>query len=76
MKQAPSDPASITALSFDFMADQTGAGGGSPRLVVVFSDGGNAALRPLAWTANTWTTEDGMTSSDWDNNTGGCGFLY
>lgn len=75
-KYVPSDPTSITALSFDFYANQTGGSGGSPRMVVQFSDGGDGELRPLAWIANTWTTENGMTSSDWDNQGGTCGFRY
>jgi hypothetical protein len=53
------------------MADKSGASGGSPRLVVQFSSPANTTLyidlRPLAWTANTWTTEGtGATASDWD----------
>src|SRR6516164_2448011 len=55
----PTDPNSIKTLSFDFNANQTGGSGGSPRMVVQFSDGGNGQLRPLTWTANTWTTVDG-----------------
>lgn len=74
-KYTPSNPADIATLSFDFNANQTGASGGSPRLVVQFSDGGNAQLRPLSWTQDTWTTVDGMSGTDWDN-TGGCGGLY
>ena len=71
----PTDPSTITALSFDFNPNQTGASGGSPRMVVQFSDGGNGQLRPLNWTANTWTTVDGMNGNNWDNS-GGCGPLY
>src|SRR5579862_807074 len=66
MASFPTDPSSITALSYDFNADHTGAGGGSPRMVLQFSDGGDAQLRPLNWAANTWATENGITSSDWD----------
>jgi len=59
------------------MSTVTGASGGSPRLVIVFSDGGNINLRPLAWVANAWTREgSGTTTSDWDNSGGTCGFLY
>jgi hypothetical protein len=51
--------------------------GGSPRLVVTFSDGGNGQLRPLTWAAGTWATEDGIaTGTDWDNAGGTCGFAY
>lgn len=72
----PTDPASITILRFDFKASVTGDSGGSPRIVLVFSDGGNATLRPLALTEGTWVTLDGMTGNDWDNNGGVCGFVY
>ncbi len=72
----PTDPNSITALSFDFNPNQTGASGGSPRMVVEFSDGGNGQLRPLNWTANTWSTVDGMVGNNWDNSGGVCGFQY
>jgi hypothetical protein len=69
--------APTVAPSFDFMSTVTGASGGSPRLVIVFSDGGNINLRPLAWVANAWTREgSGTTTSDWDNSGGTCGFLY
>src|SRR5262245_45026587 len=64
----PSDPAQITALSFDYNPDVTGISGGSPRLTVSFSDGGSADLRPVALAAGTWTTVDGMTGTPWDNN--------
>lgn len=72
----PSDPNSVTALSFDFNANVAGPSGGSPRLVVRFSDGGSGDLRPLEWTAGTWTTVDGINGNSWDNNGGTCGFLY
>lgn len=64
--------------TFDFYPTVTGASGGSPRLVINFSDGGSANLRPLAWVANTWTTEGtGATVNDWDNGGGSCGsFSY
>lgn len=70
------NPNDITAVSYDFNANQSGMSGGSPRLEIWFSDGGVGQLRPLAWNANTWTHEDGMTTSDWDSN-GGCSqFAY
>jgi hypothetical protein len=72
----PKNPSSITALSFDFKPNQTGNSGGSPRMVVQFSDGGDGELRPVAWVANTWTHLDGMTGANWDNNGGSCGFVY
>jgi hypothetical protein len=76
LSNPPADPNSLTALSFDFKPNQTGGSGGSPRLVVQFSDGGDASLRPLAWVAGTWTHEDGMVGTDWDNRGGTCGSLY
>jgi hypothetical protein len=45
---------------------------GYPRLVIRFSDGGNASLRPLTWTTGWQHVDD----PNWDNNAGGCGFLY
>lgn len=67
------DPNAITALSYDFEANQTGNSGGSPRMVVEFSGGGNAQLRPLTWTADTWTHVDGITGNNWDTtNIAGC----
>jgi Ca2+-binding RTX toxin-like protein len=64
-----------TAPSFDFYSNQGGSSGGSPRLVVRFSDGGSADLRPLTRTADTWTTVDGS-GTNWDNNGGTCGFQF
>lgn len=76
LSNPPADPNAITALSYDFKPNQTGGSGGSPRLVVQFSDGGDGSLRPLAWVAGTWMHEDGMVSTDWDNRGGTCGFVY
>ena len=45
-------------------------------MVVQFSDGGDAELRPLTWTANSWTHLDGMIGNNWDNNGGSGGFVY
>ncbi len=45
---------------------------GSPRLVVQFSDGGRAELRPL-FLSPEW---EEVTDPNWDNNGGTCGFLY
>lgn len=45
---------------------------GYPRLVVTFSDGGNASLRPLTWT----TAWQPVTDPNWDNNAGGCGYRF
>lgn len=71
--------------SFEFKADRAGASGGSPRLVITFSDHGNINLRPLAWSANQWTSEgppigaalpDPLFATNWDNSGGTCGFLF
>jgi hypothetical protein len=67
-------PPPANAPSFDFNSSVTSASGGSPRLVMRFSDGGNAELRPLAWAAAQWL-KPGPT--DWDIHGGTCGpFLY
>jgi hypothetical protein len=58
--------------SFDFNASQAGPSLGYPRLVYVFSDGGNASLRPLTWTTDWQTVSD----DNWDNNSGGCGYRF
>lgn len=79
------DPHRITALSFDFSPNLSGASGVSPRLVVCFSDGSNCDsngnLAPTRWTANTWTHVDGFAPSDgvndvWGNSGGSCGTTY
>lgn len=58
---------------FDFKSNLASPSSlGYPRLVIVFSDGGNASLRPLTWQQN-WTT---VQDPNWDNNSGGCGFLF
>jgi len=75
--------APLSPPAFDFMANKTAASGGSPRLVMIFSDGGNINLRPLTWTQDMWTSEgtgnptpDPAFETNWDNNGGTCGFLY
>jgi len=75
-----SDPAKITALSFDFVASTSGPSGVSPRLVVCFSDGANCAsngyLAPRSWTAGAWTHVDGFAPGAddfWGNSGGSCG---
>ncbi len=45
-------------------------------MVIQFSDGGDGELRPVTWTANTWTHLDGMVGNNWDNNGGSCGYVY
>ena len=58
---------------FDFKSNLASPSSlGYPRLVILFSDGGNASLRPLTW-QQTWTT---VQDPNWDNNAGGCGFLF
>jgi hypothetical protein len=73
------DVSDITALSYDFdvtSPDWSGGGGGSPRLVVEFSDGGNVALNPVtSLTSGTWVHMDAMTGAV-DNEGGSCGFQY
>lgn len=65
--------ASFPSSTFDFKSNLTSPSSlGYPRLVIQFSDGGNASLRPLTW-QQTWST---VTDPNWDNNAGGCGFLY
>ena len=79
------NPNQITALSFDFNANQTGPSGTSPRLVVCFSDGSNCSsngsLAPSVWVANTWTHVDGFSpptglNATWSNTGGKCGTTY
>ena len=68
--------------SFDFKTDRTGASDGSPRLVMIFSDGGNINLRPLTWEQDKWISEGPGNTSDpafvnnWESNGGTCGFVY
>ena len=70
------------APSFDFKADRSGDSGGSPRLVMVFSDGGNINLRPLTWIQDAWISEgpnptpDPSAATNWDSVGGPCGFRY
>ena len=58
--------------SFEVKADVPGPSLGSPRLVVRFSDGGRAELRPLALT-NAWQE---VADPNWDSNGGTCGYRY
>lgn len=69
-----------TPPSYDYYSTVSGPGGGSPRLVMVFSDStptvtSDMELRPLNWVAGVWAHESGSTT-DWDVNGGTCGFLY
>jgi hypothetical protein len=77
-----SDPAKITALSFDFTPGQSGAAAQAPRLVICFSDAANctsyAYLAPSRWSANTTMHVDGFTpatglNASWSNVGGRCG---
>jgi hypothetical protein len=58
--------------SFDVKSDYIGASLGSPRLVVFFSDGGYAELRPLENNTSWQTVED----PNWDNHGVPCDFGY
>ncbi|HEX2178943.1 MAG TPA: calcium-binding protein [Actinomycetota bacterium] len=70
------DTAPATAPSFWFYSTVSSTtSGGSPRMVITFSDGGTMEFRPLSWQANTWTLVDGSQNL-WDNNGGTCGFLF
>lgn len=65
--------ASFPNSKFDFKSNVASPSSlGYPRLVILFSDGGDASLRPLTW-QQTWTT---VQDPNWDNNHGGCGFLF
>lgn len=64
-----------TPPSFSYLSNQAGPSGGSPRLVMSFSDGGSGELRPLTLTAGSWVQQSGA-GNDWDNNGGSCGFQY
>jgi hypothetical protein len=55
--------------SYELKAVAPGPSLASPRLVIRFSDGGSAQLRPLAWTT-TWQT---VGDPNWDNRGGSCG---
>jgi hypothetical protein len=61
---------------FEVKSNVPGPGGvpslGSPRLVILFSDGGRAELRPLLNTPDWQPVSD----PNWDNNGGTCGFVY
>lgn len=77
------DPAKITALSFDYNPNHSGSSGGSPRMIVCFSDGNalcssNASLVATHWTAGAWTHVDGFSpatglNASWTNSGGTCG---
>jgi hypothetical protein len=69
----------ITALSYDFRVTSpnwTSGGGGSPRLVVDLSDGGNIDLDPVTTlTPKTWVHMDGVHGAV-DTNGGAGGYGY
>jgi hypothetical protein len=73
---APTDPNAFTHLSFSYKPSVNGSSGGSPRLILKFSDNGDAELRPLTWIAGQWATVDGLTGTNWDSNGGSCGYRY
>jgi hypothetical protein len=66
----------VVAPTFDVKASEAADGsGGSPRLVVRLSDGGEIHVRPLDW-SDTWTSVDGAQDGMVDNFTGGsCDYL-
>jgi hypothetical protein len=64
--------ASFPNSTFDFKSNLVGASLGYPRLVILFSDGGRAELRPLTW-QQTWSK---VADPNWDSNGGACGFAY
>ena len=57
---------------FEVKSDFAGPSLGSPRLVILFSDGGRAELRPLTNNQSWQEVED----PNWDNNGGSCGFVF
>jgi hypothetical protein len=63
----------VPSSSYELKAATPGPSLGSPRLVIRFSDGGEAQLRPLRWT----TTWQKVADGNWDNRGGSCGaFLF
>lgn len=70
------NPAKINALSYDFKPAQGGPSGGSPRMVMCFSDTtdpadcpSNGELGPLRWNKpGSWTHVNGFAPSDGVNN--------
>jgi hypothetical protein len=65
--------AAYPSSSFEVKSDYNGPSFGSPRLVVRFSDGGSATLRPNGDNTTSWQT---VGDGNWDNSGGTCGFLY
>jgi hypothetical protein len=65
-------PSSVDGASYELKAAAPGPSLGSPRLVIRFSDGGSAQLRPLAWT----TTWQKVGDPNWDNRGGSCGLRF
>lgn len=68
--------APVNEPSFWLKSSVISASGGSPRLVLFWSDGGSSQLRPLVWTGDWQQVGAGSAINDWDNNGGSCGFLY
>lgn len=66
--------ADVAAPAFDFKAPAAAESGGSPRLVVRLSDGGDIEVRPESW-SGAWQTVD-STTSNVDSNGGTCGYRY
>jgi hypothetical protein len=66
-------PPATNPPSFDFQSTISGDSGGSPRLVMQFSDLGRLELRPLTWVAGAWAKP---LATGWDSNGGACPFKY
>jgi hypothetical protein len=58
--------------SYEVKSSMVGPSLGSPRLVIQFSDGGDASLRPLI---NTTSWQE-VSDPNWDNRGGTCGFRF
>jgi hypothetical protein len=56
---------SISTISYDYVTNQSGSSGGSPRLNIDLSDGVQVQLGPPSVTANTWGSENDS-SADWN----------
>jgi hypothetical protein len=56
---------SISNISYDYVTNQSGGSGGSPRLCIDLSDGVQVQLGPANVTADTWSSETNS-SHDWN----------
>jgi hypothetical protein len=69
-------PAPAREPRFFHKEDRSGPSGGSPRLVMLFSDGGRIELRPDQWSTSWQFVGEGDGDGNWDSNGGACGFQY